>query len=203
MNTAINLLKSMHFDVFVDSTYEPEIKPLAVLKQVPDTGSIVKQGRTVFLTVNMITPPHIPMPALINLSFRSAEMLLKNNKLKLGDTTYKPDFASGAVLEQLYNGQPIKPGETIAQGSKISLIIGDGFGNTTFPVPEVTELSVGDAITILTNWNLQYNLVPFDAQTQIADTESANVVDQFPTPMNADGTRNTIKAGAIVDLKIR
>jgi hypothetical protein len=42
-------------------------------------------------------------------------------------------------------------------------------------VPEVTELSVGDAITILTNWNLQYNLVPFDAQTQIADTESASV----------------------------
>ena len=203
INTAITQLKGMHFEVITDSTYEPDVKPLAVLKQVPDTGSVVKQGRTVFLTVNMVTPPHIPMPALVNLSFRSAEMLLRNNKLKLGDTTLKPDIAAGAVLEQLYKGQPIKAGDQIAQGSKISLVIGDGLGNTNFNVPDLTNSSVMEARIILDQYNLQGNLVPFDMQTQITDSESAMVVDQFPAPLTPTGEHNMIKAGSIIDLKIK
>lgn len=203
VNSAVSLLRTLHFEVNIDSTYEPDIKPLEVLKQVPDTGSIVKQGRTVFLTVNMVTPPRIPMPSLVNLSLRSAEMLLKNNKLKLGDTTYKPDIAAGAILEQLYNGQPIKAGDIIAQGSKISLIIGDGLGNNTFNVPDVTGMSVDEAMIILNQYNLQGVLVPFDANTQISDTSSAMVVDQYPTPVTPEGAHNSIKAGDIVDLKIK
>jgi len=101
----------MHFEVNIDSTYEPSMKPLAILKQVPDTGAIVKEGRTIFLTINMLTPPTIPMPNLVNLSYRSAEMLLRNNKLLVGDTVYKSDIAAGAILEQRYKGAPIKPGE--------------------------------------------------------------------------------------------
>jgi hypothetical protein len=90
----------MHFDVYEALTYEPEMKPLAVLRQVSGYRLGSETRKNSFSSVNMVTPPHIPMPALINLSFRSAEMLLKNNKSKLGDTTYKPDSASGAVLEQ-------------------------------------------------------------------------------------------------------
>src|SRR5579871_3894810 len=76
VSQAISQLKAMHFEVYVDSTYEPAFKPFTVLKQVPDTASIVKEGRTVFLTVNMLMPPFIPMPSLVNLSFRSALMML-------------------------------------------------------------------------------------------------------------------------------
>src|SRR4051812_13331377 len=54
ISTAIAMLKELHFEVSVDSTYEPSIKPLQVLRQIPDTGSVVKEGRTVFLTVNML-----------------------------------------------------------------------------------------------------------------------------------------------------
>lgn len=202
MNAAIAQLKQMHFEVNIDSTYEPDIKPLAVLKQVPDTGSVVKQGRTVFLTVNMVSPPVIPMPPLVNLSFRSALMLLHNNKLKLGDTTYKPDIAAGAVLEVLYNGQPIQTGDNIAQGSKISMVIGDGLGNTTLNVPDVIGLTVEEAEQMINASNLLYSIVP-DPQAHIADTSSATVIDQFPLPNNQEGMHNTVKAGSIIDLKIK
>lgn len=203
MNTAVAQLKAMHFEVNIDSTYEPEAKPLSVLKQVPDTGSIVKQGRTVFLTVNMLNPPHIPMPNLVNLSFRSAEMLLKNNKLKVGDTSYRPDIAGGAILEQNFNNAPIRPGEMIAQGSKISLVIGDGLGNTQFDVPPVTGLSVDEAMTILNQYNLQVGIVVTDQLSAITDTASAIVVDQEPADKNANGTTNRIKEGDIITLKIQ
>ena len=53
VDEAITQLKAMHFEVYVDSTYEPSVKPFTVLKQLPDTGSQVKEGRTVFLTVKL------------------------------------------------------------------------------------------------------------------------------------------------------
>jgi len=202
VNVAVAQLKEMHFEVNVDSTYEPTAKPLSVLKQVPDTGSIVKQGRTVFLTVNMLTPPHIPMPNLVNLSFRSAEMLLRNNKLLVGDTTYKPDIAGGAILAQSYHGSPIYPGEMIQQGSKISLVIGNGLGNTKFAVPPVTGISVDEALTILNQYSLQIIVVPIDQLSSISDTLSAIVVDQEPRAANEAGVADSIKEGDLIYLKI-
>jgi beta-lactam-binding protein with PASTA domain len=202
MNEAVQTLKNMRFEVFIDSTYEPDSKPLAVLKQVPDSGAVVKEGRTVFLTVNMLNPPHIPMPNLVNLSFRSAEMLLKNNKLLLGDTTYKPDIAAGAILEQRYKGEDIKPGEMIAQGSKVSLVIGDGLGNTQFDVPAVTKMSVDEALTLLAQYNVQPIITAIDQMSQITDTASAIIVDQSPRAINEAGVANRIKQGDIIDLII-
>lgn len=202
VNAAVTQLKGLHFEVYVDSTYEPSAKPLSVLKQVPDTGSIVKQGRTVFLTVNMLTPPHIPMPNLVNLSYRSAEMLLRNNKLLIGDTSYKPDIAGGAILEQVYQGTPIRPGELIAQGSKINLVIGDGLGNTQFDVPQVTGMTVDEAMTVLNAYSIQIVIVPNDGLSSITDTMSATVVDQEPRATNETGAINRIKEGDIIDLKI-
>jgi eukaryotic-like serine/threonine-protein kinase len=199
---AVNILKNMHFEVYVDSTYEPTVKPFTVLKQVPDTGSIVKQGRTVFLTVNMMNPPFIPMPNLVNLSFRSALMMLRNNKLVLGDTTYKPDIAAGAILEQRYKGSVITPGEMVAQGSKINLVIGNGLGNTEFNVPDVTAMTVDEALTILNQYSLRTIIVAYDQLTEITDTPSAKVFEQEPGVLNAAGAPNRIKEGDFIQLKI-
>jgi len=202
VNTAIARLKAMHFEVYVDSIYEPSITGLMVLKQVPDSGSVVKEGRTVFLTVNMLIPPHIPMPNLVNLSFRSAEMLLRNNKLILGDTIYVPDIAAGAVKQQKYKGEDIRPGELISQGSRISLVIGNGLGNTEFDMPEVTGMTVDEAMAVLNQYNLQPIIVPYDQMSAITDTSAAVIVDQRPRALNDAGQTNRVKAGEIIDLSI-
>lgn len=202
VDTAIAKLKGMHFEVSVDSIYDPSSKPLSVLKQEPDTGSVVKEGRTVFITVNMLVPPHIPMPNLVNLSFRSAEMLLRNNKLFLGDTTFVPDIAAGAIKQQLYKGEDIRPGEMIPQGSKISLVIGNGLGNTEFDMPELTDMSVDEATAILAQYNLQPIIVPYDQMSAITDTPTAKIVDQRPRALNEAGVANRVKEGEIIDLYI-
>ena len=203
MTEAIALLHKMHFEVSVDSTFEPAFKPLVVLKQVPDTGSIVKEGRTVFLTVNMLTPPRIPMPNLVNLSLRSAEMLLRNNKLLLGDTIYKPDIAAGAILEQRYKGAVINPGELILQGSKVSLVIGNGLGNTEWDVPDVTGITVDEAMITLNQYNIQPILVVADELSQISDTSQATIVDQEPRAgSDGNGGVNRMKMGSIITLRI-
>ncbi len=202
VNAAVDQLKAMHFEVNVDSTYEPALKPLSVLKQLPDSGSVAKEGRTVFLTVNMLNPPHIPMPNLVSLSYRSAVMLLHNNKLLVGDTTYKPDIAGGAILEQLYKGTAIRPGEMVAQGSKIGLVIGNGLGNTEFNVPDLTNQEVGVVMDIVAAYNLLPIISVADGLSRITDTPSATVADQEPRQFNDAGVPNRIKAGDVITLII-
>jgi beta-lactam-binding protein with PASTA domain len=202
VNAAVEQLKKMEFDVQVDSTYEPALKPYTVLKQLPDTGSTVKKSRTVFLTVNMRTPPTVSMPSLVGLSYRSAEMLLRNNKLLVGDTTYQPDIAAGAILEQRYKGRIIEGGTKIQQGSKIDLIIGNGLGNTEFDVPEVTGRTVEEALIILNQYNLQPVFRPKTEATVIADTMAATIIDQYPRATDGSATPYRIKMGDVIELYI-
>lgn len=193
------LLKSQGFDVDLDSTYNPELPPMVVLQQQPDSGMTVKEGRTIFLVINKVSPPQTPMPNLVNLSFRSAELLLKSNKLVLGDTIYKPDIAVGSVLAQQWqNGQEIKPGTMIPQGTVINLVIGDGLGNKEIPVPDVTGMNYLEAIAILGVHNLQYTVI-FDGP--ISDTTRAVVSGQMPEAI--EGGFVSLKEGEFVDLRVR
>jgi beta-lactam-binding protein with PASTA domain len=197
---AVTELEKAGFDVEIDSAYEPKKKPFLVLQQMPEPNSTVKDGRTIFLTVNKVQPPAIPMPNLLNLSFRSAEMILKSNKLMLGDTSYRPDIAKGAILEQLYMGNPIRPGELLPQGSKIDLVIGDGLGNTQFNVPDVIGMSYEEAMAILNGTGLQFTAI---WEGDITDSVTAVVYDQLPKAMNELMTPNRIKEGDIVDIRIK
>jgi beta-lactam-binding protein with PASTA domain len=195
LGAAMKLLESQHFKVSVDSTYEPAMKPMSILKQLPDSGAMVKEGRIAMLTVNMVTPPQIPMPNLVGISYNSAEMLLRNNKLVLNDTVWKNDVHYGAVLEQNYNGHPIKAGDVLPQGSKISLVIGDGGGNTEHDVISVTGMSVDGAKTTLGQYDLRVEIVVKDPTKKITDTLEATVVDQIPKEKNDAGMQNRIKSG--------
>src|ERR1700730_6247965 len=114
-------LEKKGFDVEIqDSVYYDTVQPLHVLKQFPEPDKVVKKNRTVYLTVNRVVPPTIEMPKLVGLTFRNAEVTLKQYGLKLADTTYRIDFAKNSVLDQLSNGQPIKPGTKIQMGTPIT-----------------------------------------------------------------------------------
>lgn len=200
VKTAVAELEKLGFEVDIDSAYDPKKKAYMVLSQVPDVNSVVKKGRTIFLTINKAEPPLTSMPNLLNLSFRSAELILKSNKLKLGDTTYRPDIAKGAILEQLYNGKPIRPGQMVPQGSRISLIIGDGLGNTQFNVPDVIGARYEEAIAILNANGLVFTAI-WDGE--ITDSAKALVYSQSPSPVNELGAPNRIQEGDIIDIRIK
>lgn len=203
MNDAVNQLHEMHFDVHIDSTYDPLAKPLTVLKQVPDTGSTVKTGRIVMITVNSVTPMRVPMPNLISLSYRSAEMLLKNNKMFVGDTTYVPDIARGAIKEQKFKGKTIRPGEMIPQGSHIDLVIGNGLGNTDLNIPDLVHMTVDEATAIVNANNLILNIIVELGVGEIYDTPNAYIIRQVQQPFNEAGQSNKIKMGDIIDVYIK
>lgn len=197
---AVKKLEAMGFEVLVDSAYDTLSKPLTVLEVQPEAGSTVKQGRSIFLTVNKLSPPEVEMPDLINLSLRSAVILLQNNKLLIGDTIYKPDMAKGAVLQQLFNGEPIAAGKKIFSGSTIDLVIGSGYSQNSISVPGLVGLNFAEAKTILDSLNLFYTEV-WDGR--IIDSSTAVVYFQMPAQKNEQGYPNFILEGENVDIRIK
>ncbi len=199
---AESLLKKQGFDVeILDSIYSDTAKPSAVLKQFPDAQEVVKVNRTVYLTINRAVPPEVEMPNLVGYSFRNAEMNLLNNGLRVGDTTFKPDFARNAVLEQWYNGEQIKPGTKIRMGSRISFVLGDGIGNQEMPVPVLVGLTYAEAIDILNSLGLVKGaVVPNGA---IVDTLNAYIWKQNPGRFTEDRRPVRIRSGQTIDLFIQ
>ena len=141
-----NFLRKRHLNYEVsDSNYVEKYPALTILKQYPTHGSHVKEKRKIYLTVNQKQPNAIKMPNLIDGSLKNAELVLKSYGLKRGDIKYKPDLASNAVLEQLFEGKPIETGAKIRKGSKIDLVVGDGLGRRVFSVPRFIGLPIDEA----------------------------------------------------------
>lgn len=199
INDAMKSLTDMGFEVKVDSTYEPSRKPFVVLQQMPEVGEVVKIGRTLFLTVNKANPPETAMPKLVDLTFRSAELVLQSNRLVLGDTMMRPDIGKGLVLQQLFNGQPITPGTMIPQGSVITLVVGDGLGNTEMDVPDVMGQPYAVAIASLSSTNFLITTIPDAGST---DTANWVVYRQDPEPMSPLGVPARIREGNAIDIYV-
>lgn len=194
------VLEKLGFEVDVDSSYEPDKKPFVILAQMPDVNATVKVGRSIFLTVNKAEPPMTPMPKLTDLSYRSAVLILNSSRLVLGDTLHRPDFAKGTVLDMLFKGKPIKAGDMVPQGSKIDLVIGEGFGNVESNVPDVIGMSADEGIAILNGNGLTVTTIWDGA---IVDSASAIIYNQTPSPFNELDVPNRIKEGDVIDIRIK
>lgn len=128
-----------------DSAYSDKYPPLTILKQYPKAGSKVKENRKVFISVNRVNPPTVPMPNLIDGPLKNAQVVLKSNELKIGEISFKPDLAFNAVLEQRYNGKTIEAGTKIHKGSVIDLVIGNGYGNQDLKTPNLISYPFDEA----------------------------------------------------------
>ena len=200
--SAKEILEKAGFEVEIqDSIYVDTTKPLQVLKQVPEADEQVKIDRTVYLTINRSIPPMIDMPNLVGSSYRSAAMTLKNYNLRPGDTTFRPDFAKNAVLEQLYNGSVIKPGAKIRMGSTIDMILGNGVGDRQFIVPYLVGMTYCEAKALLEGNGLTIGAtVPTGS---ISDTCNAYIFRQSPEKYTEDKKFRYIRSGQLIDVWIQ
>lgn len=204
VDAAKDLLKSKGFSVqVIDSVYDNSVGPLSVVRQSPDAESEVKNGRTIYLTINRAVIPSVNLPNMVGFSLRSAEMYLSTLGLRVGTVTYKPDIAKDAIIEQLYNGQPVASGTPIPMGSMINFVVGSGVSTEAQSVPDLIGLTVAQAKARLAKMGLSLGaIVPMDA----VDPAQGYIVKQTPEPystsMTGQQTRNRLKAGQAIDVYI-
>ena len=202
VDDAVNLLEKQGFEVVItDSLYNDSMALNTVKKQLPDADATVKVNRTVFLNVNPVVLPMIEMPKLEGLSFRFALDKLSKNHLKLGDTTWRPDFMKGSVLEQHYKGTKIASGSKIMWGSSIDLIIGGGLETQRIPVPDLTGLTVADARALLKDKGIL--LAAILTSGTVSDTANAFIYKQNPDVLDYDNSPAYIQPGQTMDIWIQ
>jgi beta-lactam-binding protein with PASTA domain len=196
---AKKILEGQGFEVEIqDTVYSDTAALLSVVKQFPNADTKVKMNRTVYLIINRDAAPDIDMPNLVGMSFRSADITLQQQKLKLEDTIYRPDVTR-AVLEQQYKGQPIKPGTKIPMGSGITLVIGIGTGTEELDVPELVGLTLAEAkAAIEANGFNSGSVIP-----QGTTDPNMFVYRQSPTHLTPTGNVNRIKQGQVIDLWVQ
>ena len=201
---ATSILEGQGFEVELqDSIYNDTAKALSVLRQFPEADEVVKTNRTVYLTINRAVPPSVEMPLLEGLSFRNAEIVLKQYGLKTGEISYENNIAKDAVLEQRVqkNGERIKAGVKIPMGTVIDLVLGSGLG-IEFAMPDLTGRTLMEAKILLEgNGLLVGNILSYDAGESITDTLAAFIHKQNPEHASF-GIVNRVRQGQSVDLWI-
>jgi eukaryotic-like serine/threonine-protein kinase len=199
---AEKILDDKGFEILIqDSVYYDSLPPGMVLKQVPEADDVVKVNRTVYVTINRFVPPDVEMPNLKGYSFRNAEMVLKNLGLRLGDTSYRADFAVNSVLEQLYNGVSINPGTKIKMGSRISLVLGSGVGSEAVAVPDLIGMTLEEARALLDAQGLLVGVVI--PKADVTNENTAFVYWQRPSPRTEDGRRLSMRPGQMIDIRVQ
>ncbi|MCL2413718.1 MAG: PASTA domain-containing protein [Bacteroidales bacterium] len=111
----------------IDSVFDETQPAGTIIRQNPWSGATVKRGRQFYITLVAAMPDMVRMPNLIDLSLRQAASQLQTLGLNVGTVTYRHDMDfQGAVLDQVYRGVPIRPGENIRRGSSVDLVVSGG-----------------------------------------------------------------------------
>ncbi|MBY0478935.1 MAG: PASTA domain-containing protein [Chitinophagaceae bacterium] len=201
IESAKKLLLSQGFQVEVqDSVYYDSLPKLSVVKQSPAPDELVKINRTVYLTINRAEAPLVAVPNFVGQTYRSVQLQLNTLGLKLGDTSSRPDFAVGSVLEQLYNGNNIVPGSKIPMGSSISLVLGGGIKQKEMMVPDLLGMTFAEAKVFLESNELLLGAVIVDGN--VGDSSNAFVIKQSPARRDEEGRPIRIRGGQLMDLYI-
>ncbi|MFW5656585.1 MAG: PASTA domain-containing protein [Bacteroidota bacterium] len=167
----------------IDSVYLQEYEPGTVVEHIPEADFKVKENRKVFLTMNAVTLEMVRVPRVINVSLRQAEAMLLTQGLRLGELQYKPDIAKNYVLEQLYKGKSVEPGDSIPKGSSIDLVLGTGIGNKNANVPNLIGVTYDKASEITKNAYLNLGDPIYDNSILTEeDSISARIFKQKPVP---------------------
>ncbi|EKU90519.1 PASTA domain-containing protein [Bacteroides oleiciplenus] len=109
-----------------DSSYVKNLPAGCILDYNPSAGQKVKEGRTIYLTINTLSTPLQVVPNVAdNSSMRQAQARLLASGFKLAENQYIPgekDWVYGVK----YKGHTLTNGEKVPVGATLTLIVGDG-----------------------------------------------------------------------------
>lgn len=180
-----------------DSIFNRHMARGVIFSQNPATGSKVKKGRRIMLTINATKAQMVPMPNLVGLSLRQAIQDIASEGLVTGRLTYQEDIATNNVLAQYSGGRTISAGEQIETESTIDLLLGrDPEDSHTF-VPYVLGYTFSIARENLLNNSLNIGTVSFDETVaSYQDSLEAVVYKQVPY----SGNESPLLMGSSVNL---
>jgi beta-lactam-binding protein with PASTA domain len=137
-------LNELDLEVFLLDTVEfnADFPPFTILEQDPKAGSLVKDGRKIYVKLNAGEFTDISIPEFKDKTFRQISATIKSLTLKEGKITYKPHIAKDIVLQIYQNGRRLRAGDKVKKNSTLDFVLGDGkevFNEETFSSEEPAD----------------------------------------------------------------
>lgn len=123
--------------VLSDSVYDKTTRPGTVIEQNPKVGTVVKEGREIYLTINAFSPKMVTLPTLTDISVRQAKSILEGLEIKNIVEKRVPSDFKDLVLAVRYKGARLSPGARVPVNAVIELEVGEG-------APEIMDDSITD-----------------------------------------------------------
>jgi hypothetical protein len=124
------LQRSKLVGMVADSSYVKDQPAGIILELKPAVGEKVKEGRTVYLTINTLNIPLRPVPDLAdNSSLREAQAKVLAAGFRLDEIEFiagEKDWVYGVK----YQGRPLIAGDKAPQGAALTLMVGNGEADT-------------------------------------------------------------------------
>lgn len=132
--------------VVSDSNYVKNKAAGIVLDVNPGAGQKVKEGRTIYLTINTLSIPLRAVPDVAdNSSLRQAQAKVLAAGFKLNEVhlvSGEKDWVYGIQ----YQGRPLEAGEKVPLGAFLTLMVGNGEDDTLDSDSTVTTEEIGEPV---------------------------------------------------------
>ncbi|MCU0342270.1 MAG: PASTA domain-containing protein [Ignavibacterium sp.] len=182
---AFQTLEDENFNPSIaDTSFGVSLPPGRVFLQKPESGKIVKEGRTVYLFISG-GEQLISVPLLKGKSVGDARLSLERIGLKLGAIE---ELASTHPKDMVFD-QQFAEGTNLRKGQSIGISVSIGKGGGDIEVPDLIGKSLSEARIILSDSSLTVGKINY----QISSTLLPNtVLDQYPAPGNKLNSGNTV-----------
>ena len=129
---------SLDLDIVVmDSIFRPGEEGGQILTQDPKSGTMVKRGRKLYITITAYNPEDAVFPELAGLTVRQAISELRNCGLEVGYLKFVEDPYKNTIIDHTCKGKTVYAGQQIERGSVIDLVVGLGDSTGSSVVPFV------------------------------------------------------------------
>ena len=128
LEKAIEILDDagLRWEISDSTTFYENYKPGTVIDQDPKAKSYIKKIRIIYLNVNAMHAPIIPLPKLVDLPGRQGFATLRAMGFKNVEMDSVPSEMGGLILQVTVDGHNVAPGNPVSVNSKIKIIVGDG-----------------------------------------------------------------------------
>lgn len=166
--------------------FNDKVSQGVVFMQLPNPGSMVKEGRHIYLTVSKGNEV-ISMPDLTMMTRRDAQVALMRLGLAIGNVTteWKDSVPESRVIRQSF-----APGLSVPAGSSVNIVLSKDSA-TTIIVPSLERLTMDEAMAGITQVQLTLGEV---VQEKDETYSAGTVLRQIPPA----GTR--VKPGSTIKL---
>ena len=171
---AFRLLDSLGFEPRKgDSRLDKNHPAGTVIIQNPHSGSVVKSGRRIYLTLSA-GEIKVTVPNLLGKTLRDSKFALERVGLKLGAVEYdsSEEFPMNTVMEQR-----IPSGVKVKRDIYVSIVMSTGSAADKISVPDLTSKSLKAAMEMLKSIGLEIGNVSYIVSPDLLPN---TIVDQYP-----------------------